>query len=90
MAQAIKKHYNAYQAAMATKQTLKQQIKDLEQQGVQAATLAKKTPGTVEDKLAAIRTAWVPFNEKIATLNARIAQLEQYQDEEFDKCWSIK
>lgn len=77
--------YQTYREASQAVLDGKEMLKVLRKEGEQAAERAKReTIGTVNEKLAAIRTAWKPFNEQIAQVEAEIARNYEIADYNFD------
>ena len=78
-------YYQTYREAQQAVFDGKAMLKVLRHEGEQAAERAKReTVGILEEKLAAIRAAWVPFKEQIAQVEAEIEKNYAIADENFD------
>jgi hypothetical protein len=83
--------HQTYKQAEQAVLEVKAQRQELQKEGERAAERAKReTVGTLKEKLAAIRAAWAPFNEKIAELDAAIEKNYKIADENFDVWKGLK
>jgi hypothetical protein len=78
-------HYNAYYEATQAIIDAREKLKTLRAQGEQAATIARDTTvGTLQEKRAAIRAAWVPFLRCIAEVEQSTLDNRESADRHFD------